>query len=326
MLRFGNIELDMPFVQAALSGYTDHPMRILARRFGCPLVFTGVMLDRISLHPKVSRQKQFQPFSLEHPVGAQIMGSEPEVMAQSAAAFEKAGYDCIDLNFACPVPKVLRRQRAGYLMQRPAVVREAFLRTREAVSCPVFMKIRIGYDNSQAAQEDFWTICENAAADEVQMLSIHGRTVEQKYKDTADWETIAQVKRKFPHLCIFGSGDIRMAQTAIDRLRSSGVDGIIVARGAIGNPWIFQEIRALWEGRLMPPPTLVQQKQAMLEHFQMILDFWPPHKAVPYFRKFAVGYCRRHPQRKQTLLALMQARTVQQVLDTIHQSYKEDGG
>lgn len=322
MLRFGTIELDMPFIQAPLSGYTDHPMRILARRFGCPLVFTGVMLDRISLHPKVSKQKQFQPFPQEHPVVAQIMGNEPDTMAQSAAAFEKAGYDCIDLNFACPVPKVLRRERAGYLMRRPAVVREAFLRTRELVFCPVFMKIRIGFDGSEASREDFWTICENAAKDGVAMLAIHGRTVEQKYKGSADWETIAKVKKEFPQMCVFGSGDIMTAQAAMDRLRSSGVDGVIVARGAIGNPWIFQEIRALWEDRPMPPPpTLAQQKQVMLEHFEMISDFWPPRKAVPYFRKFTIGYCKRHPRRKQTMLALMKTRTTQQVLDTLEECY-----
>ncbi|HOL88072.1 MAG TPA: tRNA-dihydrouridine synthase [Anaerohalosphaeraceae bacterium] len=319
------IKLDMPFIQAALSGYTDHPMRILARRFGCPLVFTGVMLDRIALHPKASRQKQFYPFSQEeHPVVAQIMGNEPEVMAQSAAVFERAGYDAIDLNFACPVPKVLRRERGGYLMQKPAVVREAYLRTREAVRCPVFMKIRIGFDSSEASQEDFWTICENAVRDGVQMLAIHGRTVEQKYKGTADWERITEVKRRFPSLCVFGSGDILKAQTAIERLNGSGVDGVIVARGAIGNPWIFQEIRALWEGCPLPePPTMEEQKAVMEEHLRMILEFWPARKAIPYFRKFTAGYCKRHPQRKQVMMAMMKAKTLEQVQQVFAEFYPE---
>ncbi len=315
MVEFGSIQLAMPFVQAALSGYTDHPMRILARRFGCPLVFTGVMLDKISLHPKASRQRKFYPFSEEeHPIAAQIMGNEPETMAASASAFEGAGYDCIDLNFACPVPKVLRRGRGGFLMQKPGVIREAYLRTREAVSCPVFVKIRIGVDSSEASREDFWTICENASRDGVELLAIHGRTVEQRYKGTADWRTIGKVKRRFPGLCVFGSGDVMTAQSALERLKSSGVDGVIVARGAIGNPWIFREIRALWEGRPLPePPTLEEQKEVMLEHLRMILEFWPARKAIPYFRKFMVGYCKRHPQRKQVLLAMMSAKTLEQI-------------
>ncbi|HRU14694.1 MAG TPA: tRNA-dihydrouridine synthase [Anaerohalosphaeraceae bacterium] len=324
MLQFGTILLDMPFIQAALSGYTDYPMRLLARRFGCPLVFTGVMLDTISLHPKASREKKFQPFAQEHPVAAQIMGNEPKTLALSAAAFERAGYDAIDLNFACPVPKVLRRRRGGYLMQKPAVIREAYLRTREKVSCPVFMKIRIGFDSSEAAKEDFWTICENAARDGVSLLAIHGRTVEQQYKGSADWETIAQVKRRFPNLCIFGSGDISSASTAVEKLRTSGVDGVILARGAVGNPWIFREVRALWENRPLPPePTLAEQKAVMLEHLEMILDFWPTRKAIPYFRKFAAGYCRRHPQRKQTMLALMKTRTAEQVYEVLEQFYSQ---
>lgn len=323
MLRFGKIELDMPFIQAPLSGYTDHPMRVLARRFGCPLVFTGVMLDKISLHPKAIRQKKFHPFAEEHPIGAQILGSDPETMARSAAAFEQAGYDCIDLNFACPVPKVLRRERAGFLLRRPAVIRETFQRTREMVSCPVFMKIRIGFDSTEASREDFWTICENAAADGAEMLAIHGRTVEQKYRGHADWEAITEVKRAFPMLYIFGSGDIMTPETAVERARTSGVDGVIVARGAIGNPWIFQEIRALWEGRPKPPPpTLAEQKEVMLEHVEMILKLWPPKKAVPYFRKFTVGYCKRHPQRKKTMLAIMKARTAEQVIKTIEEAYR----
>jgi nifR3 family TIM-barrel protein len=273
------------------------------------------MLDRIALHPKASRHKQFYPFSEEeHPVAAQIMGNEPEVMAQSAAKFEQSGYDCIDLNFACPVPKVLRRERGGYLMQKPALIREAYLRVREAVRCPVLMKIRIGYDASEASREDFWTICENAARDGVQMLAIHGRTVEQKYKGTADWETIAEVKRRFSSLCVFGSGDVMTASTAVERLRSSGVDGVVVARGAIGNPWIFREIRALWErGELPEPPSLEEQKAVMQEHLRMILAFWPARKAVPYFRKFTVGYCKRHPQRKQVMLAMMKAKSLEEI-------------
>lgn len=323
MLQFGAIVLDMPFVQAALSGYSDHPMRILARRFGCPLVFTGVMLDRISLHPKASRQKKFYLFSEEeHPSVAQIMGNEPEVMAQSAALFERSGYDAIDLNFACPVPKVLRRERGGHLMRKPFLIREAYLRTRDAVCCPVFLKIRIGYDLSEPSREDFWTICENAARDGVEMVAIHGRTVEQKYKGTADWETVAEVKKRFPSLCIFGSGDVMSAQTAVERLRASGVDGVLVARGAIGNPWIFREIRALWEGRGLPePPTLEEQKAVMLEHLRMILEFWPARKAIPYFRKFTVGYCKRHPQRKQVLLAMMKARTLDQIQQVLAEFY-----
>lgn len=322
MLKFGSIQLDMPFIQAPLSGYTDYPMRILARRFGCPLTFTGVMLDKIALHHKALKKPKFQPQADEHPVGAQVLGDQPEVIAQAACKFIEVGYDLIDLNFACPAPKVLRRARGGYLMQQPQLIRQAFRRTRQMVKTPVFMKIRIGYDGSAAAQEDFWTICQNAAEDGVDMLAIHGRTVVQKYKGKADWSRIIEAKKRFPHLIIFGSGDVLDAETAIQRLFESGVDGVIIARGAVGNPWIFQEIRALYTGQKKPEsPSLAEQGQIMLEHFEMICQTRPERKAVPYFRKFMAGYCKRHPERKKTLLALMACRSRQAIIETIGQQY-----
>ncbi len=326
MLKYGSIQLDMPFIQAPLSGYTDHPMRILAKRFGCPLTFTGVMLDKIALHHKALKKLKFQPVETEHPVGAQILGDDPQVMAAAAAKFIETGYDLIDLNFACPAPKVLRRGRGGNLMKQPDFIRETFLRTREAVDCSVSMKIRIGYDHSEAAAEDFWTICENAAADGVDVLSIHGRTVCQKYRGKANWSLIAEAKKRFPNLTIFGSGDIMTPEIAIERLNETGIDGIIVARGAIGNPWIFRDIRALYNGQPLPtPPTLTEQGQTMLEHFEMVTETRSIVKAVPYFRKFMAGYCKRHPQRKKTLLALMACKTKEAVIETINEYYPKGG-
>lgn len=322
MLKFGSIKLDMPFIQAPLSGYTDHPMRLLAKRFGCPLTFTGVMLDKIALHHKALKKLKFQPVDGEHPVGAQILGDDPEMMAAAAAKFIEVGYDLIDLNFACPAPKVLRRGRGGNLMTQPAFIREAFLRTRDAVDCTVSLKIRIGYDHSEASQDDFWTICENAAVDGVDALVIHGRSVCQKYHGKADWSLIIEAKKRFSNLTIFGSGDIMTPEIAIERLKGTGIDGIIVARGAIGNPWIFQDIRALYSGNPKPePPSLAEQGQVMLEHFEMVCKARNTQKAVPYFRKFMAGYCKRHPQRKNTLLALMACKTKEAVIDTIKECY-----
>jgi tRNA-dihydrouridine synthase B len=325
MLRFDSLQLDMPFIQAPMAGYTDHPMRILAKRFGCPLTFTGVMLDKIALHPKALKKPKFLPMDNEHPVGAQVLGDKPEVMAQAAKKFIDIGYDLVDLNFACPAPKVLRRARGGHLMQKPQVVRETFLRTRELVETPVFMKIRIGFDKSAAAEEDFWTICENAAADGVDMLVIHGRTVVQKYRGKSDWTRIIEAKKRFPALTIFGSGDILTPETAVNRVNETGIDGVIVARGAIGNPWIFREIRALWNGDEKPPsPTLVEQARVMLEHFEMICAARPERKAIPYFRKFLSGYCKRHPERKKTLLAMMAVKSKDGVVEAIRQQYGLD--
>jgi tRNA-dihydrouridine synthase B len=321
-MKLGHIHLDMPFFQAPLSGYSDAAMRTLAREYGASLTFSPVMLDKISLHPKAIKKLIFQVRKDEHPVGAQILGSNPATMAKSAAAFESIGYDLIDLNFACPAPKVLRRGRGGFLLQKPHTALEIYRRVRQTVKCPVIMKLRAGFDHSEAAQEDFWKICENAAAENIDALIIHARTVTQRYRGKADWQIISQIKQKFPDTKIIGSGDILNAETALEHLKESNVDGILIARGAIGNPWIFTELKALWQGKPKPlEPSIAEQGTVMLRHFEMICQTRTPKKAIPYFRKFIVGYSKRHPQRKSVQAELMAARNKEQLLKKIKKWY-----
>lgn len=318
MIRLGNIQLDVPFYQAALSGYSERPMRILARRYGAPLSFTGVLLDKIALHPKAVRKLMFQPGSDEHPVGAQLLGADPATMAKAAGVFEKIGFDMIDLNFACPAPKVLRRKRGGYHLKQPQVVIETIKRVRDAVSCPIGMKLRIGFDGGEYSQENFRHICDHAHRQGVDMLTIHGRTVTGRYRGKADWGILSEIKRAYPEMTVFGSGDLMNAETICRRLETTGVDGVTIARGAIGNPWIFAEARALLEGREKPPaPLLQEQGMVMLEHFEMICELRPERRAVAFFRKFVAGYCKRHPERKKAQMAVIAAETRNQLVETI---------
>ena len=133
MLKIGNINLSVPFVQAPLSGYSDYAMRRLGLDFGVPMTFSGVMLAKSAAHPKLLRNPLFRPHDDEHPVGAQILSNDPATMAKAARALEGAGYDVIDLNFACPAPKVLRSRRGGYLLKEPETVIEIYRRVRDAV-------------------------------------------------------------------------------------------------------------------------------------------------------------------------------------------------
>lgn len=322
MLKIGNISLDMPFMQASLSGYSDRPMRVLAWRFGSPLSFTGVFLDKNAVHLKAAKKLLFAPQEDEGPVAGQILGRNPATMAAAAAAFEQLGYPIIDLNFACPAPKVLRRGRGGALLQKPETAIEIFRQVRDRVACPVTIKLRTGFDSSEASREDFWRLCTLAAEGGVDALFVHGRTVKQKYRGRADWQTVAEVKRRFPDTTVIGSGDLLDAEAAVERLRSTGIDGVIIARGAIGNPWIFSELRAMLEGKPKPqPPTIAEQGRVMLEHFEMISQMREMIKAVRYFRKFSVNYCRRHPERKKAQMALLKARSKEEVQSAIKHFY-----
>lgn len=309
-LSLGSLSLDVPFFQASLSGYSDYTMRMFARRFGCPFTMADVMLAKSVARPEVLAKACFRPGDDEHPVGAQILGKTPKTMAKAARDLVAAGYDVIDINCACPAPKVLRRGRGGALLDHPNVVIDIIKAVRSAVACPVLMKLRIGMDHSPGSQEDFWEIMTRAVGQGVDAFVIHGRTVSERYRGKADWDTLAEVKSRFSRATILGSGDVFDPSTAIDRLRSSGLDGFVVARGAIGNPWVFRDLRCIWEGRPVPPaPTLAEQKEVMLEHLDRVVLGHPEHRAIGYFRKFLVYYARRHPKRRHMLGALMKAKT-----------------
>jgi tRNA-dihydrouridine synthase B len=309
-LKLGTLVLDVPFFQASLSGYSGRAMRALARRFGCPFTLADVMLAKSVAYPHVLEKACFRPGDDEHPVGAQILGESPATMAKAARDLVAVGYDVIDLNFACPAPKVLRRGRGGALLDHPSAIIKILQAVRDAVQCPVLMKLRIGMDHSPASRDDFWETVTRAVEHGVDALVIHGRTVSDRYHGNADWEALAEVKRRLPAATIIGSGDVFDPPAVIERLKRTGLDGFIVARGAIGNPWIFRDLRCIWEGRpVPPPPDLAEQRLVILDHLDAVLEGYPERRGVNYFRKFLVQYARRHPKRKQVHLALLKAKT-----------------
>jgi nifR3 family TIM-barrel protein len=322
MLKLGNLTLNAPFFQAPLSGYSDYAMRKLAISCGAPLTFAGVMLAKSAIHPKILRKRIFMPQEDEHPIGAQILGSEAPVMAKAAKKLVQAAYDVIDLNFACPAPKVLRRGRGGFLISRPEKAVEIFRRVREAVTCPVTIKLRTGFDGTQASREDFWQIASEASAEGVDALVVHGRSVAQRYKGGADWDVLAELKNKLPTTTVIGSGDLFDAEQIIELMKSSRVDGVTIARGAIGNPWIYRDLKAVLKGKAKPPPpSLQEQGEMILKHFDLVCRLYPTIKAVRYLRKFLANYSKLHPERKKTKITLMAAGNKPELLTAINSCY-----
>ena len=322
MLKIGNLKLDVPFFQAPLNGYSDYAMRRLALDFKVPLTFSGVMLAKSASSAKMLRNPLFRPQDDEHPVGAQILGNDPAIMAAGAKSLQDAGYDIIDLNFACPVPKVLRRGRGGWLMREPETVIQIYRQVRDAVSCPVTMKLRAGYGKGSESYDNYYAIVYEASRLGIDALTIHGRTVLQRFTGNVDWDILADTKRQFPDTTIIGSGDLFEPVATVERLRTSGLDGLLIARGAIGNPWIYQGLHAVLAGEPIPkPPSLAEQGQVMTRHFELICRFYKPASAVRYFRKFLVRYCRRHPMRKQVQQSFLAAKDGTQLLAEIQKWY-----
>jgi tRNA-dihydrouridine synthase B len=321
-LDIGNIKLDMPVIMAPLSGYTDSATRSILRSFGAPLTFPGVMLSKSAANPKILRKPEYRPQPCEKPIGAQILGEEPDVMAEAAAGLEKSGFDLIDINFACPAPKVLRRGRGGYMLREPQSVRDVFMAVRDAVQVPVTVKLRTGYGEGEESRTAFWEIMDFFAQNPPDLTVIHGRTTLQKYGGKADWERIAEAKKRYPHLKIAGSGDIFSVEDIVNRLGQTGIDGILVARGAIGNPWIFRDAAAVFSGRPKPePPDIEEQGRVMIEHVRLLTKVFDPCKSVRYFRKFSTRYCRFHPHRKRPQMALMAAKNMDDFLAAIKEHY-----
>ncbi len=322
MLKIGSIEIINPFIQAALAGYTDRAMRMLARRFGCELTFSGVILDKCASYKPLFEKPNYIIKDDEHPIGAQLLGTEPEQMADAARNMVGYGYDIIDLNFACPAPKVLRRARGGALLAEPQKVLEIFKRVRDAVSCPVMMKLRIGTDDSQRAKENFWYIAENAAKGGVDGIILHGRTVEQGFKGTADWQIIKQVKEKFPQTTIIGSGDLFDPNEIVNKFKAASVDGAAIARGAIGKPWIFRQIADVLEGKAeIYKPDIKTQGQIILEHFEMLKELYDLRKCIWYFRKFLTKYSISHKTIKKARRELVAIQNEEQLREIIARLY-----
>jgi len=316
MLKIGNIILDVPFFQASLSGYSDYAMRAIARDFGAPMTFAAVMLAKSVIHPRVFNNPSFKPGDDEHPIGAQLLGEDPEIMAGAAKVVSKAGFDLIDLNFACPAPKVIRRKRGGFLLNDPDKVIEIYNAVKESVDCPVTMKLRTSFDNQ--SYDNFWDISSRAAAAKVDAIIVHPRSVCQRFTGSADWQFLSEVKKQFPRTTIIGSGDLFSADTIKNNIKNTGVDGAVIARGAIGNPWIFEQLRA---GNNFLAPTLEQQGRVISKHFHLLCKLYEHEKAIRHFRKFAFAYCKLHPLRKKAQKALFSVETAEEFLAAVKHWY-----
>ncbi len=299
MLRIGKLELEMPFVQAALSGYSALPMRLIARRFGAPYALHEVVLDKCIAESPKARRKLLGPLSPEdHPVGAQLMGARPEHFAAAAQFVIAHGFDAVDINFGCPVKKVLGRKRGGYLLSEPetaiAIIRA--VRTSLPATVPVTVKMRRGLDESAESERNFFRIFEAAWEAGVAAITVHARTVRQRYMGPSDWQFLARVKRLAGERTIIGSGDLFTAQDIRRMLEQTGVDGVSVARGCIGNPWIFHEARALLAGAPLPdPPSVLEQGRVIADHLRLTVQYYDPRLAARSMRKFGVKYAELHP-------------------------------
>ena len=329
-LQIGNLKIGFPIVQAALSGYSDWPMRVIARRLGAPYTICEVMLDEFLVNLKErKRTSHFLHISdEEHPVGGQLMGAEPEQFAAGAMKLVQAGFDIIDINFGCPVKKVLGRCRGGFHLSQPGVALEIIQKTRDNVpsGIPVTLKMRRGIDDTQESRDQFFEILDGAFEIGIAAVCVHGRTVKQRYVGPSRWEFLKEVKQHLGDRILLGSGDLFTPQDCLNMIEQTGVDGVTVARGAIGNPWIFQQTRAIAAGLPMPdPPTLHEQRDVLLEHCRLAESIYGEERVGKLMRKFGIKYSILHPQHSEVRSGFVKVHHRRDWESVVERFYSIDG-
>ena len=314
-------------MQAGLAGYSDMAMRVVARRRGCPYAVTEALLDQVLARGGRGREKGAILCEADHPVAGQLMGSEPVELAAAAKILLEAGFDVIDLNFACPVRKVMGRCRGGYLLSDPEQAMAIMRQVRAVVPGPLTVKLRRAMDDTAQAADHFDAVFNEAIQLGFAAIAVHGRTVAQKYTGTADWEFLRQLKARTPEgVTLWGSGDVFTAEDALRMYESTGVDGVWIARGAIGNPWIFSEFAALLRGEPLPdPPTIHAQREALLEHFALAVEVYGEYLASRQMRKLGIKYSKLHPHGPEVWREFIGVKNQADWEATLERHYRVDG-
>lgn len=328
MVQLGKLQIDRPFFQAGLAGYSDAAMRLVARRHGCPYCVTEAMLDRFLVAGgKGLRDAEID--DADHPIAGQLMGSHADEIAAGAKVLVGLGYDVIDVNLACPVKKIKKKCRGGHLLSVPGEAIAILDSVRQAVgdALPCTVKLRRASDDTPEAEARLRQILEAAIELGYAGAVVHGRTVEQKYLGPSSWPHLKRLDDDYGHVPGFtlgGSGDIWQGSDIFRMIQQTGVKWVSVARGCIGNPWIFRQACALMDGDVdaaTRPPTVWEQRDVLLEHFRLSVDLHGERKASMMMRKFGIKFSVHHPEPdriKDRFIAVKSLADWQAVLDTCY--------
>ncbi len=317
MVKIGHIELgDCPLIMAPMEDITDMPFRSLCKQFGADLLITEFVSSEGLIREADKSTNKMKFGQDERPIGIQIFGDSVESMRKAAIIAENLQPDFIDLNFGCPVKKVVVRGGGAALLNdlpKMAAMTEAVVK---AVKIPVTAKTRLGWDD---ARQNIMEIAERLQDAGIQSISIHGRTRAQLYGGNADWTLIGKVKcNPHIHIPVFGNGDITGAVVAKEMKDRYGVDGLMIGRAAVGNPWIFRECKAyLNKGELIPPPSLQERVEIIRFHLQRSIVYKGERRAILEMRKFYSGYFRGVPDFKKYRMMLMTLDEMDRVLELI---------
>lgn len=291
-MKIGNVEIENSLALGPMAGVTDLPFRLLCKEQGCGILYSEMVSAKAILYKNKNTDVLLNIDKREHPVGIQLFGSDPDIMAEIGSRVAEGDCDFIDINMGCPVPKIVNNHEGSYLLTQPKLVEEILTKMVKAINKPVTVKTRKGFKDGESQAVEIAKIAESCG---VAAVAVHGRTREQYYGGKADWDIIKAVKEavKIP---VIGNGDIFSPQDAKAMKEYTGCDGLMVGRAARGNPWIFKEINEYLKTGIVPEkPSAEEVKNMILKHASMLIEYKGEYTAVREMRKHIAWYTQGLP-------------------------------
>lgn len=312
--KIRDIEINPPLVLSPMAGVTDYTFRrLIKRRGGVGLVVSEfISVEGLTRHnPKSKRQMRFD--EEERPFAVQIFGGEVSRMAMGAEMAEEVGADILDVNCGCPAPKVVKKGGGSGLLKDLPNLETILKEIKKSISIPLTLKIRTGFSDSTINAVEVAKMAEQCGVEHIQ---VHGRTREQGYKGEANWDIIKAVKQAVS-IPVSGNGDVTTIKFALDKFRETGVDGILIGRGAMQNPWIFRQIQDAILGRVPYQPDLEEKKSVLLEFFELLQDEMPEKAALGKMKQLAGQFTKGLVGGAQFRQTLYHSHSAEEILDNI---------
>lgn len=286
-LKIGTVELENPYILAPMAGVTDLPFRLLCKEQGAGLLCMEMVSAKAIQYNNKNTKALLEIHPEELPVSLQLFGSDPDVISEIAKRIEELPFSILDINMGCPVPKIVKNGEGSALMKNPKLVYEIVRKTARAIQKPVTVKIRKGFDDTCINAVEIAKIIEDAGG---KAVAVHGRTREQYYSGKADWDIIRQVKEAVS-IPVIGNGDVVSGESAIAIPKETGCDGVMIGRGAQGNPWIFSELLEYERTGKMPlRPSVEAIKKMMIRHAQLQMQYKGEYLGIREMRKHVSWY------------------------------------